>query len=117
MKGSDITVMDDIRSLSPKDPTTITGEATEKGGEGGRGTGTDTPIESTGDEKVHTSEPAPTVQEYIDYSNDINTLITATQTIDQRLETLTNISILCMVGIGIIAGILSCNIFARYFTS
>lgn len=105
--------MDENGSLSPKDHTNITGEATEKG----LGTGMDTPIESIGDEKVHTSELSPTVQEYIDYSNDINTLITVTQTINQRLETLTNISILCMVGIGIIAGILSCNIFARYFTS
>ena len=54
-------------------------------------------------DKVHTSELSPTVQEYIDYSNDMGTLIT--------------IFIVGMIGIGLVVGILACNIFARYFIS
>ncbi len=68
-------------------------------------------------EEVHTSELSPAVQEYIDYSNDIGTLITEIQTVNQRLDTMTNIFIVGMIGIGLVVGILACNIFARYFIS
>lgn len=68
-------------------------------------------------EEVHTFELSPTVQEYIDYSNDIGTLVTEIQTVNQRLDTMTNIFIVGMIGIGLVVGILACNIFARYFIS
>ena len=68
-------------------------------------------------DKVHTSELSPTEQEYIDYSNDMGTLITELQTVNQRLDTMTNIFIVGMIGIGLVVGILACNIFARYFIS
>ena len=75
------------------------------------------PYESNELKKVHTSELSPTVQEYIDYSNDMGTLITELQTVNQRLDTMTNIFIVGMIGIGLVVGILACNIFARYFIS
>lgn len=81
----------------------------------GNGTSTDNLPDSNGE--VHTSELSPTEQEYIDYSNDIDTLITEIQTVNQRLDTMTNISIVGMIGIGLVVGILACNIFARYFNS
>lgn len=43
-------------------------------------------------EEVHTSELSPAEQEYIDDSNDIGTLITEIQTVNQRLDTMTNCS-------------------------
>lgn len=79
--------------------------------------GTSTDQTSDNKEEVHTSELSPTVQEYIDYSNDIGTLITEIQTVNQRLDTMTNIFIVGMIGIGLVVGILACNIFARYFIS
>lgn len=78
-----------------------------------------TSTDQTSDNKegVHTSELSPTVQEYIDYPNDIGTLIAEMETVNQRLDTMTNIFIVGMIGIGLVVGILACNIFARYFIS
>ncbi len=78
---------------------------------------TDANASADSKEEVHTSELSPTVQEYIDYSNDMGTLITEIQTVNQRLDTMTNIFIVGMIGIGLVVGILACNIFARYFIS
>lgn len=79
--------------------------------------GTNTEQTSDSKEEVHTSELSPAEEKYIDYSEDIGTLITEIQTINHRLDTITNLCIVGMIGIGLIAGILACNIFARYFIS
>lgn len=76
-----------------------------------------TDISKDSNEEVHTSELSPTEQEYIDYSKDMGTLITEIQTVSQRLDTMTNIMLVSMVGLGLVVGILACNIFARYFIS
>ena len=48
-------------------------------------------------QEVHTSEPV--------------------QQINQKLDNITNLSIVCMVGVGMIVGIIACNIFSKYFKS
>lgn len=78
---------------------------------------TNTDISKDSNEEVHTSELSPTEQEYIDYSKDMGTLITEIQTVSQRLDTMTNIMLVSMVGLGLVVGILASNIFARYFIS
>lgn len=80
-------------------------------------TGTGPDVTSDNHEEVHTSELPPAVQEYIDYSNEIGTLTTELQNINQRLDTMTNLSVIGMVGIGLVVGVLACNIFSRYFIS
>ena len=97
--------MNEKDNLEPQEQTDITGN----------GTSTDNLPYSK--EEVHTSELSPAGQEYIGDSNDIGTLITEIQTVNQRLDTMTNISIVGMIGIGLVVGILACNIFARYFNS
>lgn len=62
-------------------------------------------------EEVHTSELFPIEEEYI------GILITEIQTVNHRLDTMTNLCIVGMIGIGLIAGILASNILARYFIS
>ena len=48
---------------------------------------------------------------------DYTELIEQVTNINQKLDNITNISIVCMVGIGIVIGILACNIFSKYFHS
>ncbi len=91
--------------MEPQDETDITG------------TGTGSDATSDNHEEVHTSELSPAVQEYTDYSNEIGTLTTELQIMNQRLDTMTNLSVICMIGIGLVVGVLACNIFARYFIS
>lgn len=45
------------------------------------------------------------------------TLIQHTEYINQKMDNITNILLFCMVGIGIIVGVICCNIFSRYFKS
>ncbi len=45
------------------------------------------------------------------------TLIQQTEYINQKMDNITNILIFCMIGIGIIVGVICCNIFSRYFKS
>lgn len=45
------------------------------------------------------------------------TLIQQTEYINQKMNNITNILIFCMIGIGIIVGVICCNIFSRYFKS
>lgn len=45
------------------------------------------------------------------------TLIQQTEYINQKMDNITNILLFCMVGIGIIVGVICCNIFSRYFKS
>lgn len=58
-------------------------------------------------EDVHASEQTETT----DYTE----LIEQVTNINQKLDNITNVSIVCMVGIGIVIGILACNIFSKYF--
>ena len=44
-------------------------------------------------------------------------LIQQTEYINQKMDNITNILLFCMVGIGIIVGVICCNIFSRYFKS
>lgn len=60
-------------------------------------------------QEVHTSEPVQT-QDYTELTGQV-------QQINQKMDNITNISIVCMVGIGMIIGMISCNIFAKYFKS
>lgn len=54
-------------------------------------------------QEVHTSEPVQ-VQDYTE-------LLEQVQQINQKLDNITNLSIVCMVGVGMIVGIIACNIF------
>lgn len=44
-------------------------------------------------------------------------LIQQTEYINQKMDNVTNVLIFCMVGIGIVVGVLCNNIFSRYFKS
>lgn len=79
--------------------------------------GTNKDISPDSKEEVHTSELSPSVQEDTGYPAEIGTLTAELQTVNQRLDTMTNIILVIMVGLGLVVGILACNIFARYFTS
>lgn len=69
----------------------------------------DVTSEKESTEDVHASEQTePT--DYIE-------LIEQVTDINQKLDNITNVSIVCMVGIGIVIGILACNIFSKYFHS
>lgn len=60
-------------------------------------------------QEVYTSEPVQ-AQDYTELTEQV-------QQINQKMDNITNISIVCMVGIGMIIGVISCNIFAKYFKS
>lgn len=85
---------------------------------------------SSGDssEKVHTSElntlEEEDVQEILEETpeenlttTEIATLIQETHYINQRLDTITNILLVSMIGIALVVGVLACSIFAKYFRS
>ena len=44
-------------------------------------------------------------------------LIQQTEYINQKMDNVTNVLIFCMIGIGILVGVLCNNIFSRYFKS
>lgn len=69
----------------------------------------DVTSEKESTEDVHASEQ----KESTDYTE----LIEQTTDINQKLDNITNVSIVCMIGIGIVIGILACNIFSKYFHS
>ena len=60
-------------------------------------------------QEVHTSEPVQ--------AQDYTELLEQVQQINQKLDNITNLSIVCMVGVGMIVGIIACNIFSKYFKS
>ena len=49
--------------------------------------------------------------------NNYEALIQQTEYINQKMDNITNILIFCMVGVGIVVGVICCNIFSRYFKS
>lgn len=60
-------------------------------------------------QEVHMSEPVQ--------AQDYTELLEQVQQINQKLDNITNLSIVCMVGVGMIVGIIACNIFSKYFKS
>lgn len=65
------------------------------------------------EQKVHTSEPEQIQEEAENYTE----LLEQVQQINLKMDNITNISIVCMVGVGMVVGIIACSIFARYFKS
>ena len=63
-------------------------------------------------EEVQTSEPKEDAA-----SGEYTELVEQVTYINQKLDNLTNISIVCMVGVGVVIGVICCNIFSRYFKS
>lgn len=63
----------------------------------------------TNTEKESTAEQTDTT----DYSE----LVEQVTNITQKLDNLTNVSLVCMVGLGLVVGIVACNIFSKYFHS
>lgn len=50
-------------------------------------------------------------------TTEVATLIQETHYINQRLDTISNILLVSMIGIALVVGVLACNIFAKYFRS
>lgn len=86
------------------------------------------PSFSDSSEKVHTSElntlEEEDVQEILEETpeenlttTEIATLIQETHYINQRLDTISNILLVSMIGISLVVGVLACSIFAKYFRS
>lgn len=65
------------------------------------------------DNETTTESNSSAKSESIDYS----TLIDDVNNISSKLDTLTSISIVSMVGLGVIVGIISALIFSQYFRS
>lgn len=76
-------------------------------------------IENILEDKKDTVEDIPSSENSdleVSESN-YETLIQQTEYINQKMNNITNILLFCMVGIGIIVGVICCNIFSRYFKS
>ena len=63
-------------------------------------------------QEVQTSEPEQQAQ-----TQDYTELVEQVQYINQRLDTLTNIVLVSMIALGLVVGIIACDIFSRYFKS
>ena len=63
-------------------------------------------------QEVQTSEPEQQAQ-----TQDYTELVEQVQYINQRLDTMTNILIVAMIALGMVVGIIACDIFSRYFRS
>lgn len=63
-------------------------------------------------QEVQTSEPEQQVQ-----TQDYTELVEQVQYINQRLDTMTNVLIVTMIALGMVLGIIACDIFSRYFRS
>lgn len=66
-------------------------------------------------QEVQTSEPD--TQEQTPETQDYTELIEQVQYINQRLDTVTNVLIVSMIALGVLVGIIACDIFSRYFKS
>lgn len=51
------------------------------------------------------------------FEDNYEALIQQTEYINQKMDNITNILIFCMIGVGIVVGIICCNIFSQYFKS
>lgn len=63
-------------------------------------------------QEVQTSEPEKQEQ-----TQDYMELVEQVQYINQRLDTMTNVLIVAMIALGMVVGIIACDIFSRYFRS
>lgn len=63
-------------------------------------------------QEVQTSEPEKQEQ-----TQDYTELVEQVQYINQRLDTMTNVLIVSMIALGMVVGIIACDIFSRYFRS
>lgn len=63
-------------------------------------------------QEVQTSEPEKQEQ-----TQDYTELVEQVQYINQRLDTVTNVLIVAMIALGMVVGIIACDIFSRYFKS
>lgn len=63
-------------------------------------------------QEVQTSEPEQQAQ-----TQDYTELVEQVQYINQRLDTMTNVLIVAMIALGMVVGIIACDIFSRYFRS
>lgn len=63
-------------------------------------------------QEVQTSEPEKQEQ-----TQDYTELVEQVQYINQRLDTVTNVLIVTMIALGMVVGIIACDIFSRYFRS
>ena len=72
--------------------------------------------EITEDSKEQTEQPKETEQDSYSTTN-TETLVEQVSQINQKLDTVSNILIVSMVGMAILVGITACNIFSRYFKS
>lgn len=63
-------------------------------------------------QEVQTSEPEQQAQ-----TQDYAELVEQVQYINQRLDTMTNIVLVSMIALGLVVGIIACDIFSRYFKS
>ena len=63
-------------------------------------------------QEVQTSEPEQQAQ-----TQDYTELVEQVQYINQRLDTMTNIVLVSMIALGLVVGIIACDIFSRYFKS
>lgn len=61
-------------------------------------------------EGIPLAETTPVTGDYAE-------LVVQVQDINVKLDTLCNISVVLLVGLGIVAGVLCSNIFSRYFRS
>lgn len=63
-------------------------------------------------QEVQTSE-----SEKQEQTQDYTELVEQVQYINQRLDTMTNVLIVTMIALGMVVGIIACDIFSRYFRS
>lgn len=63
-------------------------------------------------QEVQTSEPEKQEQ-----TQDYTELVEQVQYTNQRLDTMTNIVLVSMIALGLVVGIIACDIFSRYFKS
>ena len=63
-------------------------------------------------QEVQTSEPEQQAQ-----TQDYTELVEQVQYVNQRLDTMTNVLIVTMIALGVVVGIIACDIFSRYFRS
>ena len=63
-------------------------------------------------QEVQTSEPEKQEQ-----TQDYTELVEQVQYTNQRLDTMTNVLIVSMIALGMVVGIIACDIFSRYFRS
>lgn len=68
-------------------------------------------------EEEKTQEFQTSELEQKEQTQDYAELVEQVQYINQRLDTMTNIVLVSMIALGLVVGIIACDIFSRYFKS